>query len=80
MQEIPKDLKRKLFGMGPRWHAWVAIVMNSVGLGSLTVGIIGGALDKTLGLTPTLWVLVAIASWVCALAAWLCAYAAAKEG
>jgi predicted alpha/beta hydrolase len=80
MQEIPKNLKRWLFGMGPKWHAWMALKLNLLGLACLIVGIVGGASGMTLGLTPTLWVLIAIAAWVWALSAWICAYAAAKEG
>jgi hypothetical protein len=79
-QAIPKDLKRQLFGMGARWHAWMSIIMNFLGFGCLIVGIVGDASRSTPGLTPTLWVLIAIAAWLWALAAWICAYAAAKEG
>lgn len=79
MQEIPKDLKRLLFGLGARWHAWVAMVLNWLGLGCLIVGIVGDAIDRIPGLQPIHWLIMAAALWLWALAAWIAAYAAAKE-
>ena len=80
MAEIPKDIKQLLFGMGARWHAWSAIILDTVGLACLVMGIISGAMDKELGLLPVYWLLAAIAFIVFGLSAWLTAYHAAKEG
>jgi len=80
MQEIPKDLKRLLFGMGPRWHASVSLIMNWLGFGCLIVGIVGAAMDSTPGLKPTTWFILTALLWLWALAAWICAYFGAKEG
>jgi len=80
VQEIPKDLKRLLFGRGARWHAWVAIIWDTLGLVSIILGIISGAMDTAVGLEASIWFLMAIAFIVFGLSAWLCAYTAAKEG
>ena len=80
VHEIPSNLKRLLFGMGARWHALMAMVMNFAGLGCLIVGIVGDVSDKVLGLEPTNWFIMAAALWLWALAAWICGYMAAKEG
>jgi len=32
MAEIPKDVKKLLFGMGIKWHAMASFIMNSVAL------------------------------------------------
>lgn len=79
MAAVPKELKFLLFEQGAKWHATEALVFNFLGLGCLIVGIIGGALDRGLGLEPTYWFLIAIALWIGGLWAWLRAYAAAKE-
>jgi hypothetical protein len=80
MAEIPKDVKKLLFGMGIKWHATVSMVMNSVALVCLILGIIAAAMGKTLGLSADHWLLIAIALIVFALSAWLLAYHAAREG
>jgi len=80
MPEIPKDLKFLLFGRGAKWHARAAIVLESLGLVCLIVGIVGDAINRTPGLEPTNWFIMALALFVWGLAAWLCAYTAAKEG
>jgi len=80
MQEIPKELKQLLFGMGAKWHAWASIIQNILGIVCLVMGIISGAMDKALWLEPTYWFLAAIAFIVFALSAWLTAHNAAKEG
>jgi len=80
MAAVPKKLKFLLFGMGAKWHAQVAMVLEFLGLACLIVGIISGAMDKALGLWSTEWFLLAIAIWIWGLWAWLCAYTAAKEG
>jgi hypothetical protein len=80
MAEIPKDTKKLIFGMGIKWHATAAIIMNSAGLICLILGIVAAAMGKTLGLSASHWILIAIALIVFALSAWLLAYHAAREG
>jgi len=80
VQEIPKDLKRLLFGSGARWNAWAAVIQHTLGLVCLIMGIISGAMDRALGLEPIYWFLAAIAFIVFSLSAWLVAYTVAKEG
>ena len=80
MAEIPKDLRFLLFGKGPKWHAWVAIIWDTLGLVCLIMGIISGAMDRALGLEPLYWFLMAIAFIVFGLSAWLTSYFTAKEG
>ena len=79
MQEIPKDLKRLLFGRGARWHAWAASILDTLGLVSIILGIISGAMDTAIGLEASLWFLMAIAFIVFGLSAWITAYVTAKE-
>jgi hypothetical protein len=80
MAEIPKDVKSLLFGMGAKWHARIAFVLDVLGLVVLIVGIIADAINKTLGLETTHWFIMAIAFWVWGLWAWFAALNAAKEG
>jgi hypothetical protein len=82
MAGVPKGLMLLLFGKGPKWyqwHAWVALALDFLGTACLTVGIVGGAMDRELGLEPVYWLLIAIALWVGGLWSWLAAYAAARE-
>jgi len=79
MAEIPKDIKKLLFGMGIRWHAMASFIMNCVALVCLLLGIIAAAVG-TLGLSADHWLLIAIALIVFALSAWFVAYHAAREG
>jgi len=80
MADIPDNIKSLVFGKGAKWHATTMFILNWLGLACLVVGIIGDAINKTLGLEATSWLLIAIALWVWGLAAWLAAYFAAKEG
>jgi hypothetical protein len=80
MAEIPKDLRSLLFGMGPKWHARVAMVFNSVGMVTLILAIISAAADNALGLGAGNWFLLTIALFLWGLSAWFCAYFGAKEG
>jgi hypothetical protein len=80
MAEIPKDKAKLLFGLGIRWHAIASFIMNWAALACLILGIVAAAMDETIGLSATHWLLVAIACIVFALSAWLTAYHAAKEG
>lgn len=80
MAEIPKDVKKLLFGMGIKWHAIASFIMNFAALICLILGIIAAAMDETLGLSANHWILIAIAFIVFALSAWLTAYHAAREG
>jgi hypothetical protein len=80
MAEIPKEVKKLLFGMGIKWHAMASFIMNSIALVCILFGIIAAALGGTLGLSADHWLLIAIAFIVFALSAWFTAYHAAKEG
>jgi len=80
MAEIPKDMKFLLFGFGAKWHAQCMMALNWLGLASLIVGIISGAMGKALGLCSTDWLLIAIALWVWGLGSWFTSYHALKEG
>lgn len=80
MAEIPQDMKRLLFGMGPKWHATVSMVLDSVGMITLILSIISAATDNELGLGAGNWFLLTIALFVFGLSAWFCAYFGAKEG
>jgi hypothetical protein len=80
MAEIPKDVKKLIFGMGIKWHAMASFIMNSLALVCILLGIIAAAIGGTLGLSADHWLLIAIALIVFALSAWLLAYHAAKEG
>ena len=80
MSQVPKEMKFLLFGKGPKWHAKLAQVIAWLGVVCLVLGIISAALNRTLGLGSTNWLLLTIAFFVWALWAWLCAYFATKEG
>jgi len=80
MAEIPKDVKRLLFGMGIKWHAAASMVMHSVALVFLILGIVAASMGGTLWLSADHWLLIAIALIVFALSAWFVAYHAAREG
>ena len=80
MAEIPQDMKKLLFGRGAKWQAWNARVLPLVGSGCLIVGIVGDATNRTLGLEPTNWFIMAVAYFVGGFWGWICAYTAAKEG
>ena len=80
MAEIPKDVKKLLFGMGIKWHAMASFTMNCVALVCLLLGIIAAAVGGTLGLSADHWLLIAIAFIVFAFSAWFVAYHAAREG
>ena len=80
MAEIPKDMKKLLFGHGVGWHARISMTMNWLGLVCLILGIIAGSINNALGLGAGNWLLLAIALWLWALAAWFTAYFGAKEG
>jgi hypothetical protein len=79
MAAVPKKFKFLLFGMGPKFHATVAIILEFLGLICLILGIISGFTDETVGMWSTEWFLVTIALWIWALWSWLTAYLAAKE-
>ena len=80
MAEIPKDMKKLLFGMGARWHAMASMILDTLGLVCLIMGIISSAMDEELWLLPMYWLLAAIAFILFGLSAWLTSYFAAKEG
>ena len=80
MLEIPKDLKRLLFMGGARYYARMVMVMGPLTWACLTVGIVGDAMDKTLGLETTHWFILAGISLLGAIWSWITAYFGAKEG
>jgi len=80
MAEIPRDVKKLLFGMGIKWHAAASMIMNSVALVCLILGIVAASMGETLGLSADHWLLIAIALIVFAFSAWFVAYHAAREG
>jgi hypothetical protein len=80
MAEIPKDLRFFLFGRGAKWMARAGLVMALLVWACLIVGIVGDAINKTLGLEPTNWFILAGISLLGAIWSWFTAYFAAKEG
>ena len=80
MAEIPKDLKFLLFGGGAKQKAWQMVAYTFVSLACLIVGIVGDAIDETLGLEPTSWFLISIGFLIAAFWHWFVAYYSAKEG
>jgi len=80
MAEIPKEVKRLLFGKGVMWHARIAMTLDLLGLGCLIVGVVGDVINRVPGLEPTNWLLVAIGFWIWGFWAWYASYSAAKEG
>lgn len=80
MAEIPKDVKKLLFGMGIKWHATASMILDTLGLICLILGIVAAAMGATLGLSADHWILIAIAFMVFGLSAWFVAYHAAREG
>ena len=79
MAEIPQNIKSLLFGMGPRWHATVAIVIESAAMVTLILAIVSAATNNALGLGAGNWFLMTIALFLWGLSAWFCAYFGAKE-
>ena len=80
MAQVPSDIKRWLFVIGPKWHARFALLFEVLGLVCLVIGIAAAGTNSAVGLGATNWILVAIGLWVWGLWAWLAAYLAAKEG
>ena len=80
MAEVPKGLKPAMFGRGPKFHTWVSLFLEFLGLACLVLGVVAAATDQALGLGSTNWILVAIAVWIWAFWSWLTAYLGAKEG
>ena len=79
MSIISKELKPILFGKGAKWHAKISYFLDLLGMVCLILGILSAALNKTLALGATNWLLLTIVFFVWGLWAWLCAYFAAKE-
>jgi len=79
MAAVPKKLKFLLFGMGPKWHATAAFVVEILAVICLILGIVSGFIDDSVGLWSTEWFLIAIALFIWGLWSWLTAYVAAKD-
>lgn len=80
MAEIPKDLKQMLFGGSAKQQAWLMAAFVFTCWASLIVGIVGDAIDKTLGLEPTSWFIISLGFLVAAVWHYFRAYHSAKEG
>ena len=80
MAEVPNEIKRFLFGRGAKWHARGASILCTLVLVFILIGIIGDAANRTPGLEPSNWFLLAIAVGVLGTWSWICSYFAAKEG
>ena len=80
MENIPQELKIRLFGCGANGWARAAEISNLLAPICLLMGIIGDATNRILGLEPTNWFLMAVALWLAGLSSWKIAYTAAKEG
>jgi len=80
MAEIPKDLKQRMYQGGAKRQLWMCMAFTLVCWGTLIVGIVGDAIDETLGLEPTSWFLISIGWLIAAVWHYFKAYHAAKEG
>lgn len=77
---VPKGLKFLLFGMGPKFHATVAFIMEILALAALIIGIVSGVkYEAVFSLWSTEYFLISIALFIWGFWSWLCAYFAAKE-
>ena len=80
MADISQELKKRLFGAGPKsqhnWASWA----GAAGAACLLLGIIGDSINRTLGLESSNWMLLGIAIWIFSTWGWFAAYFAAKEG
>jgi hypothetical protein len=79
MAEIPKDVKRIIFMGGARYYSRMLWFFGPLSWISVILGIVSDAIDKTLGLEPTNWFILAAISILGAMWAWFTAYFAAKE-
>lgn len=80
MAEVPKDVKRRLFGSSAKQQVWLMVAFTLVCWACLIVGIVGDAANKKLGLEPTSWFIISIGFLIAAVWHWFRAYHAAKEG
>jgi hypothetical protein len=80
MAEIPKDLKRILFMGGAKYYSRMLFFFGPLSWICVILGIVSDAIDKTLGLEPTNWFILAAISILGAMWAWFTSYFAAKEG
>jgi hypothetical protein len=79
MAAVPKNLKFVLFGMGPKFHGTVAVILEFLALACLILGVIAASMNDAVGIWSTEWFLIAIALFLYGIWSWLCAYVAAKE-
>ena len=80
MAEIPGDMKKLLFGMGAKWHAYAALIFDYAGLACIILGVIAAVTGDKIGLSAGNWLLLAIGLILFGMWAWFTAYHAAKEG
>ena len=74
MAEIPKDLKRHLFERNPMLCCWMHDTFTYLGVAVMMIGIISDAINKTLGLDPTNWFIMAVGLWMLGIFAWFRGY------
>jgi hypothetical protein len=79
MAEIPNDLKKMLFERNVKLCVWMHNIFTYLGVVFMLMGIISDAINKTLGLEPTNWFLLAIGFWMIAIFSWFRGYYSAKE-
>jgi len=60
MAEVPKELRPWLFGRSAKQQARLMMAFTLVCWACLIVGIVGDAIDKTLGLEPTSWFIIGV--------------------
>jgi len=80
MAEVPKELRSWLFGSSAKQQARLMAAFTLTCWACLIVGIVGDAIDKTLGLEPTSWFLISLGWLIAAVWHWFRAYHSAKEG
>lgn len=79
MAEISDDLKKLLFERSVKRCVWGHNICTYLGFVFVLIGIISDAMNKVLGLEPTNWFLLAIASWLFGIFMWFRGYYSAKE-
>ncbi len=79
MAAIPDDLKKVLLSNNPKLCAWMNTIFICLGIVAVLMGIISDAINRTLGLEPTSWFLLAIGFWILGIFIWFVGYFSAKE-
>ena len=74
MAEIPNELKRHLFDRNPMLCLWMNGICTYLGIAFLVIGIVSDAINKTLGLEPTNWFIMAVLFMVMGIFTWFRGY------